>query len=76
MEHKATLRPGRTPAAPPPPPPQPKPNLERAWLHHCGRLVKGTDEDWCPGCRSDVKRPTEVEARYVLVPVHGPQAGT
>ncbi|MEH0578982.1 hypothetical protein QBA54_31935 [Streptomyces sp. B21-108] len=47
--------------------------LPRAWLHHCGRLVAGTDTTWCPGCRCDLKRPSEVEARYVLVPMQGPQ---
>lgn len=45
----------------------------RAWLHQCGRLVSGTDEEFCPGCRFDVK-PNQVEARYVLVPTVQPAA--
>ncbi|MFF5004673.1 hypothetical protein ACFY3G_17805 [Streptomyces phaeochromogenes] len=61
-------------AAPPPPPPAPT-LLKRAWLHHCGHLNTGTDEEVCCGCRSALKRPSEVEARYVLVPVQGPQTG-
>lgn len=73
MTHKATLQPTRQ-ATPPPPPAAPA-LLERAWLHQCGRLVAGTDTTWCPGCRTDIKRSSEVEARYVLVPVQDPSKG-
>lgn len=38
----------------------------RAWQHQCGRLVAGTDESFCPGCRYEVK-PREIEARYILM---------
>lgn len=46
--------------------------LPRAWLHHCGHLNAGTNEKFCSGCRTDLKRASEAEVRYALVPVQGP----
>jgi len=49
-----------------------------AWVHHCGHLNSGDYDDQstrlgehavCGGCRSEVKRDSEVVGKFRLVPV-------
>lgn len=48
-----------------------------AWRHHCGHLNEGSLEDAylplvaCMGCRTSLKRASEIEAHYELREISG-----